>query len=228
VLCDVYVLILFTLTSTVAESECKGEGFSVISLGVMVATMVAAVLVGWVVGKVLIFLMLFKRFPARYLILPLGLAIFLTANWLTEWSHDNLPVVINIEPLLLCIVAGFIATNQSRFRHRFVMVLQQAGPWVFLPFFTLTGASLDLKVMLQSFGFAAIVFLIRALAIFLGSASGGWLAGQLKQHNMLMWMTLLTVRCEQRAESGRQQAAGGLHLEVSRPGAVAALEGRAR
>lgn len=29
VLCDVYVLLLFTLTSTITESECKGEGFSV-------------------------------------------------------------------------------------------------------------------------------------------------------------------------------------------------------
>jgi Kef-type K+ transport system membrane component KefB len=107
-------------------------------------------------------------------------------------QHDNLAYVISLEPLLICIAGGYVCTNQSRHRGRFIRVLQQAGPYVFLPFFTLTGASLDLRVLLQSFGFAAIVALARALSIFVGSASGGWAAGQPKQHNMLMWMTLLT------------------------------------
>jgi hypothetical protein len=46
--------------------------------------------------------------------------------------------------------------------------------------------------MVQSIGFAIVLALIRGTCIFLGSASGGWLAGQSKQHNMFMWMTLLT------------------------------------
>lgn len=140
VFCDVYVLLLFTLTSTVAESECKGEGFSVISLGITIATMTTAVALGWLVGKLLIFLMMFKRVPTKYLILPLGWLIFFIANWLTDWSHSNLPFVINIEPLLLCIVAGYFCTNKSKHRHRLIGVLQQAGPYVFLPFFTLVSS----------------------------------------------------------------------------------------
>ena len=78
--------------------------------------------------------------PTRYLILPLGLAIFVGTNALTDYSHDNLPYVINMEPLLICIAGGYVCTNQSRHRGRFISVLQQAGPYVFLPFFTLTGA----------------------------------------------------------------------------------------
>lgn len=85
--------------------------------------------------------------------------------------------MINLEPLLICIVGGYVCTNQSKHRHRFIGVLQQAGPYVFLPFFTLTGASLDLKVMLLSFGFAAITASLRAACIFVGSSAGGWMAG---------------------------------------------------
>jgi Kef-type K+ transport system membrane component KefB len=192
VLCDVYVLMGFTLTTTIAESECKGEGFSVASLGIMVGTIIGSVVIGVAIGKFLLVLMWFKRFPARYLILPLGLGIFVLAHWFTDWTLENAPFVINFEPLLICIAGGYVCTNQSKHRHRFIQVLQQAGPYVFLPFFTLTGASLDLTVLVQSFLFAAILALVRALSVFIGSATGGWLAGQAPQHNKYIWMTLLT------------------------------------
>lgn len=103
-----------------------------------------------------------------------------------------MPFVFNLEPLLLCITAGYVCTNQSNHRSRFILVLQKAGPFIFLPFFVLTGASLDLVVFAKSFGFAAIIALVRAASIFIGSFTGGALAGQSPQHNKLMWMTLLT------------------------------------
>ena len=68
----------------------------------------------------------------------------------------------------------------------------EGRPFIFLPFFVLTGASLDLVVFAKSFGFAAIIAVVRAVSIFIGSFTGGTLAGQSPQHNRLMWMTLLT------------------------------------
>jgi len=158
----------------------------------MVATILGSLLFGAVIGRLLVGLMWFKRFPARYLILPLGLAVFVATNWFTDWSHANLPYVINFEPLLICIAGGYVCTNTSKHRHRFIQVLQQAGPYVFLPFFTLTGASLDLKVLGASAGFAALLVVVRATSVFVGSAAGGWLAGAASQHSWHIWMTLLT------------------------------------
>jgi Kef-type K+ transport system membrane component KefB len=195
VLGDVFVLLLFTITTTLAESECKGEGLSGISLGITLAVIVVSVLVGWVVGHFLLLLMAVKRFPARFLILPLGLLIFVACHWFTDFSYANFGYVINLEPLLICITGGFVCSNRSNHRHRFLSVLQQSGPYVFLPFFTLTGASLDLRVMVQSFGFAAIIAALRAFCIFVGSSVGGRMAGVVPYtapSNMMMWMCLLT------------------------------------
>jgi hypothetical protein len=64
--------------------------------------------------------------------------------------------------------------------------------WPLFVFSMQTGASLDLMVLVQSFGFAALVALVRAATIFMGSATGGYLSGQSKLHNMYMWMTLIT------------------------------------
>jgi hypothetical protein len=80
----------------------------------MVGALLMCGILGWLVGKFLVVLMVFKRWPTRYLILPLGLAIFMGCHVLTDWSHDHLAFVINMEPLLLCIVAGYVCTNQVR------------------------------------------------------------------------------------------------------------------
>lgn len=190
--CDVYVLLAFTVTTAIAESSCREQQMDAAVIGITLGCIVASLGIGYFVGKLLLVFMWFKRIPAKYLILPLGLAIFVGTHALTEYSHEALPYVINLEPLLICITGGYVCTNQSRHRGRFISVLQQAGPYVFLPFFTLTGASLDLRVMVASFGFAAIVATVRAASIFIGSSTGGWLAGQDRKANMLIWMTLLT------------------------------------
>jgi hypothetical protein len=66
-----------------------GLGFSFAALGITVALLLCSLVLGYAVGKILIVLMWFKRVPTRYLILPLGLAIFVAANAMTEYSHES-------------------------------------------------------------------------------------------------------------------------------------------
>jgi len=194
VLCDVYVLLAFTLTTTVAETSCRPEheSFSVAALGIMLGTILLSIAIGLGVGRLLLGLMVFKRVPARYLILPLGSAIFMACQALTEYSHSAMAYAVNLEPLLICITGGFLCSNQSSYRFRFLGVLQLCGPYVFLPFFVVTGASLDLSVLAASAGFALVVALVRAASIFAGSAAGGHLTRTPALHANLAWMALLT------------------------------------
>ena len=194
VFCDVFVLLSFALATTVAESSCRPEheGFSMVALGIMMGTILLSCAIGLAVGRILIMLMVFKRIPARYLILPLGSIIFMASQALTDYSHDSLPYVINLEPLLICITAGFVCSNLSSHRSRFLGVLSLCGPYVFLPFFVLTGATLDLNVLLGSLGFALLLAVLRAACIFVGAGLGGHITGAPPQHSLLAWMTLLT------------------------------------
>jgi Kef-type K+ transport system membrane component KefB len=187
VLCDVFVIMVFTLTTTVAESECKGEGFSFPALLIMFVTVFGSIGIGYIIGRLLILLMRVRAKPLRFLILPLGLIIFVLAHWFTDWTLVNLPYVINVEPLLICITGGYICTNKSNHRGRFMSVLQAAGPIVFLPFFVATGISLDISVLAKSVGFAVIVATTRGFCLFLGTFTGGYLSGQTQKHNLWMW-----------------------------------------
>jgi len=195
VLCDVAVLLAFTLSTTVAHTECRaGEEFSGMAIGIMLGCILLSLVIGNFVGRFLILLMSLKRLPvARYLILPLGLAIFVGCTKLTDYTHDQpeLPVIV-LEPLLICIYAGYVCTNQSKHRGRFVKVLQQSGPYIFLPFFTATGATLDIAVLAASVGFALMLATFRAFTVFVGSATGAHFTGAPPAHSLYLWMTLLT------------------------------------
>ncbi len=109
-----------------------------------------------------------------------------------DFSLNHLGHEFNLEPLLMCIVGGYVATNQSRNRRHFLAMLQQVGPYVFIPFFTLTGAGLNLRVFVSSFLLAFIVAVTRLVCIFVGSFLGGAMAKAPKQHNLFMGLSLIT------------------------------------
>lgn len=196
VLGDVYVLLLFSLTTSLGRTTCNHEEFNVVTLLVTLGTMLLSILIGWVIGRLLIFMFYFRGKVHQFLILPLGLCIFVFSKYLSEWSEEEYTgFTINLESLLICIVAGYVCTNKSHHRHRFIKLLSTLGPWVFLPFFTLTGATLKLQVLLQSLGFGFVVVIFRIICIFVGSSIGGRMAGVKPFHNkenMLMWMCCLT------------------------------------
>eukprot|EP00741_Cyanophora_paradoxa_P001322 tig00000478_g1278.t1 len=193
VVCDVVVLILFAVSIEVGRTSCyPGKSFNIIALCVLVLELALAVGIGYCVGKLLIFYLWIPRVPAEFLILPTGFILFLISNAITNYTEEHFSYEINLEPLLICIVGGYIATNQSLNRNKFLMLISKSGPYIFIPFFTLTGAALDLGVMFKSIAFACILFAVRMICIFFGSFLGGVMAKSPKSHNLHMWMTMLT------------------------------------
>ncbi|EKX48931.1 hypothetical protein GUITHDRAFT_44024, partial [Guillardia theta CCMP2712] len=194
VLSDLFVLISISITTSFGMSSCKGLPFQGASLGIVIAMIIVSILIGVVIGFVFMGLMMFSRFEMNALIFPLGFLVFLGSSVFTTEVSKRVPEdkQMHLEPLLMCIVGGFICVNFSSFHHRFCDALQVAAPYIFVPFFTLVGASLDLKTFAASIGFALIVALVRAICIFTATSSTGWLVGQEKATNLTIWMTLIS------------------------------------
>lgn len=122
----------------------------------------------------------------------MGFGIFKLSDLFSHMSFEHIGHEISLEPLLMTIVAGYVATNQSRNRKIFLSMLQKVGPYVFIPFFTLTGASLDLSVLLKSALLAVIITMLRMAAITAGSFVGGAIAKAPKKHTQWMSLSLIT------------------------------------
>jgi NhaP-type Na+/H+ or K+/H+ antiporter len=88
-----------------------------------------------------------------------------------------------MEPLITCMVGGFIVANYSNQRKELHRVLDQMSNGVMIAFFTLAGAALNLESLSQTIMISTALFLGRIGAIIIGSWLGGWMAGDPSKYN---------------------------------------------
>ena len=177
VMSDVVVLIGFALLSALASGLCPTPGpngymeqFDSMSIVVLVSQFVGIALVGFCLGLVLLMVLMipFVRFKLfgkivlrsylkGILILPLGFGIFRGLRAFSEATLQAWGREISIEPLMVCMIASSIAGHTSANREQFANILEKTAPYIFLPFFTLTGASLQLDKVIGALPLALTV-----------------------------------------------------------------------
>lgn len=100
------------------------------------------------------------------------------------WEFQN--------PLITLMIAGFTLVNFTQAGHVFHNHTHFLSGPVFLLFFVLTGASMDLATLWRNAGAAFFLFTIRSTGIVSGTLLGGVLANQHKVYTTKYWMAFLT------------------------------------
>ena len=194
VIMDFLVIIFFALSISVADALFSDVAIS-LSFGLLLLGELTLVgLLGYSLSWILRWI-LARHFNSQIkttLILLAGYAIFLFSHWLRAYSHTNLPFEILVEPLLVCMIASFIVNNYSPLRAEYVQRLHDIGPFIYVAFFTLTGISLELDILAQAWQIALALFLVRIVAVMIGSFVGGTLARDAFRYNRLKWMACVT------------------------------------
>ncbi len=191
---DVAVIFLFAFSSSVADAVLTSMGFDLSFIVLLLAELFLSLVLGYIVGRILEFVLFspFHDYFKTVVILLIGYSVFVFANVIRQVSHEHLPFELFLEPLLVCMVGSFVVTNYSRYRQEFLRRLEAISPSIYIVFFTLTGATLALDVLLATWPIALAIFGIRLISIFVGSFAGGTLAGDPLKHNRLSWMTYIT------------------------------------
>ncbi|EGZ21048.1 hypothetical protein PHYSODRAFT_329084 [Phytophthora sojae] len=98
---------------------------------------------------------------------------------------------IKFEPLLVLMIASCIAGHQTAIRHDMHVILDTAAPYLFLPFFVMTGAALKLDQVVAAIPLMTVYVLLRYVAIFIACYFGGRFLLKLtpRQYNNL-WLTM--------------------------------------
>jgi Trk K+ transport system NAD-binding subunit/Kef-type K+ transport system membrane component KefB len=194
VVMDVVVIVLFAIASGIAVAVLTDSGLNLGSLGVIAVDIVVALVLGALVGRGIGVMLSqpWHRLVKIAVILGLGIGIFAAAGVIDTWTAENLPFEIYIEPLLLAMVAGFVVTNATSQRDQFEALLHDIGPVVYVAFFTLTGLSLKLDILVELLPVALALFVIRMVAIAIGSASGAAAAGADRLLITRSWTGLIT------------------------------------
>ncbi len=193
---DVLVIILFAICFALAKTFLSGEPFSLMSLGFLLMELLASFGLGRLIGIVIKWFFKFKmnKHLKVSILITLGFGVYLFADWLGAFTaqEEILGHKFYVEPLLICILASYYVTNYSTSRPEFTELLHNTGPVIYVVFFTLTGASLALDVLLEVFGIAVIFFFVRLLGMVAAGYVGGTLAGDPWKFRHLNWMPYVT------------------------------------
>lgn len=191
---DVAIIVIFAISSSFAVALVEGSGVNLAFLALLLLDLILSGIAGYGVGQVLqvILHQSWSRWVKLILIVALGYGIFAGADWLKTVSAASWSIKIVIEPLLVALISGFLITNFSPYRDEFAELLHDISPVVYVAFFTITGLGLKLDILLTALIFAAVIFLVRALAIFGGSMLGLTIAGEPSRFRSLLWLGMIT------------------------------------
>ncbi len=191
---DVLVIILFTFCFAISGMLINNVEFEILSIVILFFELIGSLLIGWLLGKCIsaVLSIRLNHSIKSVLVLIMGWAIYGLEHQVKELSTMYFSYEIYLEPLLINIVASFYVTNNSRNRLEFLKLIDDTGIYIYIAFFTLTGAAISIDVLSNYWFLALIFFTIRLVTMILGSFFGGWAAGDPVIFRRIGWMPFVT------------------------------------
>ncbi len=194
VLKDVFVILLFSLCLEVSVALFQDTKLSLNFAGILLLELAASIFAGFLLAGFLTKVLQtnWKQIPKAWLILAGGYLMYVLHHWLNDYTYALFQHSISIEPLLVCIIASFWVTNYSKYRAEFLRILERSGKYIYVPFFLLAGASLQLDLLTDVAGIAFLLFFVRLVSLMVGGYIGGALSGDSPLFKRLAWMPYVT------------------------------------
>ncbi|KAF4036442.1 Sodium/hydrogen exchanger family [Phytophthora infestans] len=125
--------------------------------------------------------------------LSMGYMFYISSSLVAEATAAafGLSWEIKFEALLVLMIASCIAGHHTGIRHDMHVILDTAAPYMFLPFFVMTGAALKLDQVVAAIPLMSLYVILRYIAIFIACYFGGRYILKLtpRQYNNL-WLTM--------------------------------------
>lgn len=191
---DFLVIILFAVNFSIANVLVKGQDLNFWFIIILILELAASFGLGYLLGHGLKIILSFRinNHVKTIYILALGYSVYLLFYFVRDYSHEHFGKEFLIEPLLICIIGSFIVTNYTKYRYEFIKIIEDVGPIIYVAFFTLTGATMSLDLLVKVLPMALILFFVRLISMIIGSIIGGSLAGDPPLFNRIGWMPYIT------------------------------------
>ncbi|KAL3664674.1 hypothetical protein V7S43_010423 [Phytophthora oleae] len=128
-----------------------------------------------------------------FLWLSMGYVFYISTTTISEATVASygLSWEVKFEPLLVLMVASCLAGHYSLIRHDMHVILDTVAPYMFLPFFVMTGAALKLDKVLDAIPLMSLYVCLRFVSVFIACYLGGRFLLKLtpRQYNNL-WLTM--------------------------------------
>ena len=180
VLKDVLVMLCFALALAFVASLSPSGAAGHASVGMAAVEIVLSFVAGGIVGgAIALFLRFFKRETVLFMITVSFLIVYIC-----QLAH--------IHFLLVCLVAGFVVENWTDVGHRLVEAVERTSMAVYIVFFALAGASINMSALGHVWKIALVIVVLRAFGMMIGTYAGGRLAGEGTLFNRYGWLGFMS------------------------------------
>jgi Kef-type K+ transport system membrane component KefB len=120
-----------------------------------------------------------RHVRAEVLVFILALAFMVTlfSRQFGVLLENVFGVALHLEPMLICVTAGFWVRNFSRHGGEFMEIIDRSALPIYVIFFSLTGAALNVGALGETWLIALLLVAVRFQLIWVGAYLGGSLSG---------------------------------------------------
>ena len=165
---DILVILLFALVLSWIGSDIGG-GMREIRGSVFMPifyNLAFSIVVGTAVG--LFVILYLNTLRGQMLLFTIGVAVI----------TSELSSLFDLNVLLVCIIVGFVVRNFSQHGSHFIHAIERGSMPIFVIFFTLTGAMLDLGAVKQMWFAATLYFVSRLFLTWVTTSTAALLVGE--------------------------------------------------
>ena len=178
VVMDVLVIIIFAVVLSICQVlTTHGTAFDVYLIIEITGKLGASILAGLTLGWIISIYIEYVKAELPVFILALAFLVTFLSKQLTHSLEQFYGLSFHLEPMLICMTAGFQVRNFSRSGNVFMEKINNSSLPIYVIFFSLTGAALDLHVLGNIWMIAIILVLSRSIFIWIGAYVGSVLSG---------------------------------------------------
>ena len=192
VVVDVLVIVLFAVVVSVCEAAVvPGGGMDFQFIEMIAVELVVSILVGVLLGwGVSIYI---GRVKAELFVFILAVAFLVTffSRQFAFHIERLYSISFHLEPMLICVTAGFWIQNFSRFGRQFMEEIDRSSLPIYVIFFSLTGAVLDVDALKETWLIAILMVAVRFILISLGAHLGTAASGDPPRFRQLAGLSFI-------------------------------------
>ncbi len=193
IMMDVLIIIFFTFAMTFVKTIMSQTGVSIdIAFLALAFEMFCSIIFGVIIGKGISFYIDKAGYDLPVFLVFLGFVVAKISMWLTIFMKNQFGIFLHLEPLLICMSAGFVVQNFGKSGSIFIKSLESVEMPVYVLFFSLAGASLDFNALAVCWPLSVCLVMVRCIGIFIGTWSAGTIIADPAFVNKRAWMGYLT------------------------------------
>jgi len=189
---DVVVIMFFAVVVSTCKVLISGGAFSPTFILELLLEIFTAFLLGFLLGKAMIILIEKLKVEFPVIITAMGFLVIKFSHLFGDYLKEVHELHFNIEPLLICMVAGFTVQNFSKHGNEFLHRMDKVSMPIYIGFFAITGANINVDILKTAWFLGVVVVVMRIATIYVGCYVSGKASGDPPEIYKNTWYGFIT------------------------------------